>query len=416
MLTGDEWWRPMPTGASPDALHILAARGVRAFADGFVSLLLPIYLVEIGFSSLAIGAIVACTLIGTALLTLWVGLIANRHSRRLLLLAASLLMTATGAGFAIVTAFWPLLLIAFVGTMNPTSGDASIFQPLEQTVLTQTIANRRRTALFARYSVIGSLAGAAGVLAAAAPDIASEWAGCDRVTAMRVMFGVYGLLGILSMLLYRPLSPAAEAVEAAPQAPLQQSRRLVYGMAALFGMDSFGTGFLVQSLLALWLYQTFQVSVSTAAAILFWSGVCSAVSYLVAVPIAERIGLINTMVFTHLPSNIFLMLIPFAPNLSTAIGLLLARSALSQMDVPTRASYVMAVVTPQERPAAASITAAPKTFAWAAGSMISGYLLTVSAFGWPLLIGGAVKAAYDILLLVKFQRVRPPEEIQVSAD
>ena len=416
MATGDEWWRPMPPGASRDALRILAARGVRAFADGFVALLLPIYLVEIGFSSLAIGTIVASTLIGSALLTLWVGLIANRHSRRRLLLAASLLMAATGVGFAIVTAFWPLLVIAFVGTMNPTSGDASVFQPLEQTVLTQTIAHHRRTALFARYSVIGSLAGAAGVLAAAAPDIAAEWVGFDRVATMRVMFGVYGLLGVLSMLLYRPLSSAVESEDTTPTAPLQQSRRLVYGLAALFGMDSFGTGFLVQSLLALWLYQTFQVSVSTTAAILFWSGVCSAVSYLVAVPIAARIGLIKTMVFTHLPSNMFLMLIPFAPNLATAIGLLLARSALSQMDVPTRASYVMAVVTPEERPAAASITSVPKTFAWAAGSMISGYLLTVSTFGWPLLVGGAVKAAYDILLLIRFQKVRPPEEIQVSAD
>jgi predicted MFS family arabinose efflux permease len=416
MATGDEWWRPMPPGASRDALRILAARGVRAFADGFVALLLPIYLVEIGFSSLAIGTIVASTLIGSALLTLWVGLIANRHSRRRLLLAASLLMTATGVGFAIVTAFWPLLVIAFVGTMNPTSGDASVFQPLEQTVLTQTIAQHRRTALFARYSVIGSLAGAAGVLAAAAPDIAAEWVGFDRVATMRVMFGVYGLLGVLSMLLYRPLSSAVESEDTTPTAPLQQSRRLVYGLAALFGMDSFGTGFLVQSLLALWLYQTFQVSVSTTAAILFWSGVCSAVSYLVAVPIAARIGLIKTMVFTHLPSNMFLMLIPFAPNLATAIGLLLARSALSQMDVPTRASYVMAVVAPEERPAAASITSVPKTFAWAAGSMISGYLLTVSTFGWPLLVGGAVKAAYDILLLIRFQKVRPPEEIQVSAD
>ena len=416
MLAGEEWWRPLPPGATPDALRILAARGVRAFADGFVSLLLPIYLVEIGLSSFAIGAIVACTLIGTALLTVWVGLIAHRYSRRGLLLAASVLMAATGAAFASVTAFWPLLVIAFVGTMNPTSGDASVFQPLEQTALTETIDHRRRTALFARYSVIGSLAGAAGVLAAAAPDYAVAWAGCGRAGAMQAMFALYGLFGVLSMLLYRPLSPAVEAAEAAPAAPLQQSRRLVYGLAALFGMDSFGTGFLVQSLLALWLYQTFQVSVSAAAAILFWSGVCSAISYLVAVPIAERIGLINTMVFTHLPSNVFLMLIPFAPNLAVAIALLLARSALSQMDVPTRASYVMAVVTPPERPAAASITAAPKTFAWAAGSLISGWLLTVSAFGWPLLIGGAVKAVYDILLLIGFQRVRPPEEMQASAD
>jgi predicted MFS family arabinose efflux permease len=218
------------------------------------------------------------------------------------------------------------------------------------------------------------------------------------------------MLGLLALLLYRPLSPAIEIADQAPKTPLQQCKMLVYGMAALFGMDSFGTGFLVQSLLALWLYQAFQVSVTTAATILFWSSLCSAVSYLAAVPIAARIGLINTMVFTHLPSNLLLILIPFAPDLATAIGLLLARSALSQMDVPTRTSYVMAVVTPAERPAAASITAVPKTFAWAAGSLISGWLLTLSSFGWPLVIGGVIKGVYDVLLLLKFQKVRPPEE------
>ena len=414
--TGDEWWRLLPRGTSGDAGRILTARGLRAFADGFVSLLLPIYLVELGFSALAIGAIVTSTLIGTALLTLWVGLIANRYSRRRLLLAAAGLMAATGAGFAAMTDFWPLLVIAFVGTMNPTSGDASIFVPLEQTVLTQTVEPRRRTALFARYSVIGSLAGAVGVLAASFPDLASAWTGWTRSTSMQFMFALYAALGVVALVLYRPLSPAIEMASEVPTAPLQQSRRLVYGLAALFGMDSFGTGFLVQSLLALWLYQSFQISVTTAAAILFWSGVCSAISYLVAVPIAKRIGLINTMVFTHLPSNLFLILIPFAPDLAIAIGLLLARSALSQMDVPTRASYVMAVVAPEERPAAASITAVPKTFAWAAGSIISGYLLTLSSFGWPLLIGGVIKGIYDILLLIKFQKVRPPEEAGVAAD
>ncbi|HYP37644.1 MAG TPA: MFS transporter, partial [Stellaceae bacterium] len=303
---------------------------------------------------------------------------------------------------------------AFVGTMNPTSGDASVFLPLEQTVLTQTVKARRRTALFARYSLIGSVAGALGVLAAAAPDLAAKRYGFGPVAAMQGMFGLYAVLGIISLLLYRPLSPAIEATYEAPPAPLQQSRRLVYGMAALFGMDSFGTGFLVQSLLALWLYQAFAISVTIAASILFWSSICSAISYLVAVPIAARIGLINTMVFTHLPSNILLILIPFAPDLTTAIGLLLSRSALSQMDVPTRSSYVMAVVTPEERPAAASVTAVPKTFAWAAGSMISGYLLTLSTFGWPLLIAGIVKGTYDILLLIKFQKVRPPEEVSAA--
>lgn len=403
----------MPPGASADALRILLARGVRAFGDGFVALLLPIYLVELGFSALAIGAIVTSTLVGTAILTLAVGWIANRYSRRLLLVIAAVLMAATGAGFAMITDFWPLLVIAFVGTMNPTSGDASIFVPLEQTVLTQTIEPRRRTALFARYSVIGSGATALGVLAAALPDFLTVWIGSTRTAIMQLMFGLYAALGLVALFVYRPLSPQVEIADEAPKAPLQQSKMLVYGMAALFGMDSFGTGFLVQSLLALWLYQAFHVSVTTAAAVLFWSSLCSAFSYLVAVPIAARIGLINTMVFTHLPSNILLVLIPFAPNLATAIGLLLARSALSQMDVPTRASYVMAVVTPPERPAAASITAVPKTFAWAAGSMISGYLLTLTSFGWPLVIGGVIKGVYDILLLIKFQKVRPPEEAAV---
>ena len=395
---------------SLDARRILVARGLRAFGDGFVALLVPIYLYDLGFTALAIGAIVTSTLIGTALLTLWVGMAASRHSRRRLLLAAALLMAATGAGFATTTAFWPLLLIAFVGTMNPTSGDASIFLPLEHAALTQTVEPRRRTALFARYSVIGSLAGAIGVLAAALPDWAAAWTGYSRTTAVQSMFVLYALLGVISLLLYRPLSAAVEAPDEAPHRPLQQSKRLVYGLAALFGMDSFGTGFLVQSLLALWLYQTFQISVTAAASILFWSGICSTISYFAAVPIAKRIGLINTMVFTHLPSNILLILIPFAPDLTIAIALLLARSALSQMDVPTRASYVMAVVAPEERSAAASITAVPKTFAWAAGSLISGYLLTLSSFGWPLLIGGVVKGAYDILLLAKFQKIRPPEE------
>jgi MFS family permease len=316
--------------AFSDTKRILLARGLRAFGDGFVALLVPIYLIELGFTPLAIGAIVTSTLIGTAVLTLWVGMVANRYSVRRLLLASALLMAATGAGFAVTTAFWPLLLIAFVGTMNPTSGDASIFLPLEQAALAQTAEPRRRTAIFARYSVIGSLCGALGTLAAAAPDFLAGEAGGGRLAIMQLMFVAYAVFGVVTLLLYRPLSPAIEAPgEAAHHKPLGQSKRLVYGLAALFGMDSFGTGFLVQSLLALWLYQRFQISVTTAAAILFWSGICSAVSYLVAVPIAERIGLINTMVFTHLPSNVLLALVPFAPNLPVAIALLLARGAVA---------------------------------------------------------------------------------------
>jgi predicted MFS family arabinose efflux permease len=361
---------------------------VRAFADGFVALLLPVYLVGLGFDAFAVGAIAASTLVGSALLTLWVGMVANRHSRRLLLLAVAFLMASTGLGFAVITGFWPLMIVAFIGTMNPTSGDASVFLPLEQTALAQTVDQSRRTKLFAHYSVVDSLAGALGVLAASIPDLIAGETGWDKLVAIRLMFIAYGVLGLVSLVLYRPLTPAIEAAAETPVAPLGRSRQLVYGMAALFAMDAFGTGFVVQSLLALWLYQKFGLSVTTAAAILFWSNVCSAVSYLIAVPLARRIGLINTMVFTHLPSNLFLMLVPFAPTLEIAIGLLLARSALSQMDVPTRSSYVMAVVAPEERPAAASVTAVPRTFAWAAGSIISGYLLSLSGFGWPLVTGG----------------------------
>jgi MFS family permease len=389
---------------------VLAARGVRSFADGFVALLLPSYLLELGFSAFAIGSIITSTLIGSALLTLWAGLIANRYSRRQMLLAACLLMTATGAGFMLVRDYWPILIVAFVGTLNPTAGDVSLFLPLEQTVLAQSVDPRRRTALFARYSLVGTLVGALGTLSASLPDLAAHRAGMAPLLAMQLMFGLYGALGIVALLLYRPLSPAIEAASVAPRAPLGPSKRIVYSLMALFCIDAFGGGFFVQSLLALWLYQNFGISLATAAAILFWASICSAISYLLAVPISERFGLINAMVFTHLPSNLCLIVLPFAPDLATAISLLLARSALSQMDVPTRTSYVMAVVTPAERPAAASITAVPRSLATALSPLMAGYLLTLTTFGWPLLIGGLLKASYDVLLLIKFRRLQPPEE------
>jgi len=412
--TGDGWWRPIPHGASKDAKHVLAARAVRAFADGFVSVLLPVYLLEFGFSVIAIGAIITATLIGSALLTLWVGRYAHRHKRRLLLLAACILMATTGAGFALTSQFWPLLLIAFIGTLNPSSGDVSVFLPLEHTVLAQVTDPQQRTALFARYSLAGALAGAAGTLAASFPDFAVERVGLTHLGAMQGMFWLYGLIGALALLLYRPLSPAVEAQAEAPPAPLKESRSIVYGLAALFSLDSFGGGIFVQSLLVLWLYQAFGLSVTTAASILFWSGLLSALSFLLPVPISTRFGLVNTMVFTHLPSNIFLILVPLAPNLAIAIGLLLARSALSQMDVPTRSSYVMAVVTPPERPAAASLTAVPRSFASALSPVVASYLMTLSTFGWPLIIGGKLTGAYDLLLLMKFRKLRAPEEIVAS--
>jgi MFS family permease len=411
-VTGEEWWRPLPRGFSTDALRVLAGRSTRAFADGFVSLLLPVYLLRLGYDAFAIGSIITSTLVGSALLTLALGIVAHRFSRRWMLRAACLLMVATGIGFALLHDYWPILIVAFVGTLNPSSGDVSVFLPIEHTVLAETVEPKRRTALFARYSLFGTLVAALGTLAAALPDLAAARFGFSQLAALQFMFWLYGALGAVALLLYRPLSQAVEARPQAdaPRGALGSSKRIVYSLAALFSLDSFGAGFFVQSLLALWLFQAFHLSVPAASAILFWSSICAAVSFLAAVPLSERIGLVNTMVFTHLPSNLFLILVPFAPNLPVAIALLLARNALSQMDVPTRTSYVMAVVTPAERPAAASVTAVPRSLAASASPILAGYLLGVSTFGWPLIIGGALKAVYDVLLLVKFGKVRAADE------
>lgn len=406
----EKWWHPFPRSLVPDARRLLLAKGLRAFADGLVSIVLPIYLLRLGYGAFHVGAIVASTLLGSALLTIAIGVFAHQFPGRRLLLGAALLMTATGLLFASVRDFWPLLIVAFVGTINPSAGDVSIFLPLEQALLAGAISPRRRTALFARYSLIGALAGAIGTLAAGLPEIAARRFAISQTGALQSVFLVYAAVGMAAWLIYRSLSSRTALEQFPPSKALGHSRGIVLQLAALFSLDAFGGGFFVQSLLALWLFKAFHLSVLSASSILFWMGLCSAVSYLVAVPISERFGLINTMVFTHLPSNILLMLVPFAPNTSVAIALLLTRSALSQMDVPTRTSYVMAVVKPEERPAAASVTAVPRSLASALSPLLAGYLLAVSTFGWSLLAGGSLKALYDVLLLVRFRNVAPPEE------
>src|SRR5436309_12519256 len=324
--------------------RLLWVRGLRAFGDGYVSLLLPIYLLSLGLTPFEVGVIATGTLLGSGVLTLLVGLHACRFRYRVLLLGAAALMTLTELGFATFAAFWPLLIVAIAGTLNPSSGDVSVFLPLEHSILARVVGDRQRTAVFARYSLVGALVGA---------------------------------------------------------------------LAALFSLDAFGGGFIVQSLLALWLFEKYQLSTAIAGTIFFWTGVFSAFSYLAATRIANRIGLVNTMVFTHLPSSILLLLVPFAPSLASVIALLLVRSALSQMDVPTRSSYVMAVVVPPARAAAASMTSVPRRLASAVSPPIAGYLLGLSSFGWPLIIAGGVKIVYDLLLLANFRSIRPPEEVAI---
>lgn len=390
--------------------RVLVAKGLRAFGDGYVSLLLPLYLLGLGFSPLHVGIIATTTLVGSGLLTLAVGLHAWRYHYRSLLLAASVLMAFTGFGFALLTDFWPLMLVALVGTLNPSSGDVSVFMPLEHAVLSRVVSDRQRTATFARYSLVGSLLAAAGSLAAALPATMVSVSGMSSTHALQAMFVLYALLAGASGLVYRGLPKALATEVRQPIAPLQQSKKKVYTLAALFSLDAFGGGFVVQSMVALWLYQRFDLSLAAAGVVFFWTGVLTAASYLVAVRIAGRFGLVNTMVYTHIPSSVCLILLPFVPGLSWAVALLFVRSALSQMDVPTRSSYVMAIVTPAERPAAASITSVPRSLAAAMSPFLAGWMLGLSSFGWPLVVAGGVKITYDLLLLALFRKVRPPEE------
>jgi MFS family permease len=400
-----------PPDTTPDARRLVTARAVRAFGDGFVSVLLPAYLLSLGFEAVQVGAISSSTLLGSAALTLVVGLVAHRLRRRSLLFAAALLMAATGLAVATVHAFWPLVVVAFVGTLNPSSGDVSVFLPLEQAALPETVSDRSRTALFARYSLVGSLVGAVGALCAGLPQALAARVPISEMAALQAMFVLYGVLGLVSLALYRRLSPVIDT-PVTDRAPLRESRRIVFTLASLFSLDALGAGFVVQSILALWLFERFDLPIATAGTIFFWTGVLSAGSYLVASRLAGRIGLINTMVFTHLPSNVFLLLVPFMPTQQLAVVFLLLRSALSQMDVPTRSSYVMAVVPPAERAAAASVTSVPRSLAQAVGPLPAGYLLGLTTFGWPLVIAGTLKGVYDVLLLTLFSHRRPPEEVK----
>jgi MFS family permease len=400
---------------SPTIRRVLWVRALRAFADGYVSLVLPVYLLSLGLSAFEVGVIATATLLGSAALSLAVGMVAHRAGYRTLLLAATGLMAATGFAFAAFSDFWPLLVIAVVGTLNPSSGDVSVFLPLEQSLLAHTVEDAKRTSIFARYSLVGALVGAVGALFAGAPEFVVKLAHVEPRTALQAMFVLYGVIGLVGAIVYRKL-PTGHAGEArAPAAPLGPSRRIVFTLAALFSLDSFGGGFVVQSMLALWLFERFDLSTLVAGTIFFWSGVFSAFSYLVAVRIAKKIGLVNTMVFTHLPANLMLVAMPFVDHLAWVIVLLLARSALSQMDVPTRGSYVMAVVTPSERPAAASITSVPRSLASALSPLLAGAMLAASTFGWPLLVAGVTKIVYDLSLLAMFRAVRPPEEAKASA-
>jgi MFS family permease len=404
--------RLLPQSATRDAGWLVLTRALRALGDGAVSILLVSYLQGIGFTAFEVGAIVTGTLLGSAGLTLLVGLTPHGLRPLRLLKAAALLMLATGMGFAFARSFWPLFVIAVIGTLNPSAGDVSVFLPMEQTLLAETVTGNDRTRIFAWYNVCATLTGAVGALLSAVPAMVARNAGLSRVGAERMGFVGYALLAIAVLAGYMRMSPSSEATVAmtSPRGALAHSRSIVIRLSALFSLDSFGGGFVVQSLLVLWLFRRFNLSPQATAAVFFAAGLLGGLSQFVSAWLAERIGLINTMVFTHLPANVFLVMAGLMPTAALAITFLLLRMLLSQMDVPARQSYVMAVVPPQERPAAASVTNVPRSLATALSPLIAGAMLNLSSFGWPLICAGILKAAYDLLLLMQFGNVKPRPE------
>ena len=398
---------------SVDGVKLTTTRGIRGFVDGTISVVLGAYMKLLGYSNFKIGVVITTMLLGSAALTLLTGLYGHRFARRAILLSGSTLMFVTGITYASTQVFALLVIMGTVGTMNPSSGDVSVFLPMEQSLLPSTVSDDHRTSMFARYAFIGSFGGALGSLAAGVPDWVVRHSSIDRGAALRGVFVAYAVAGVVTFVIYASLSPAIEPAGKQAAAPLGESRKMVYRLAVVFSLDALGGGFVVQSLIALWLYERFNLSVTVAGALLFWTGVCSAFSAFVSARIAKRIGLIRTMVFTHLPAQVFLISAALVPNLSLAVACLIARSLLSAMDVPARNSYVMAVVSPAERAAAASVTNVPRSLASALPPLAAGWMLDHSTFGWPLIIAGSLKATYDLLLLAMFRNIRPPEE-QIS--
>ena len=406
--------RLLPSSATPDASRLVVSRALRGLADGFVSVMLASYLVGNGYTPFEISVIVTGTLLGSAFLTLGVGLLGHRLTRRRLLFASAGLMLFTGVGFAIASTFWALLVVAVIGTLNPSGGDVSVFLPTEQSLLSETVDPRDRTGLFARYNLGGQFASAFGSLAAGVPVAIALAVGMRLVDVQRLSFLVYAVVAAALVTIY--LGLAVDGVPGAPTraAPLRRSRGIVIRLSALFCLDSFGGGFVVQSLLVVWLFRRFDLDVTTAGAVFFVGQLFGAASQVAAARLSNRIGLVNTMVFTHLPSNIAYILAALSPTAPIAVFWLLIRMLLGSMDQPARQSYVMSVVPPEERAAAASVTNVPRSLASAGAPLFAGALMNASTFGWTLIVAGVIKSVYDLLLLWQF-RAHPPLEEPIPA-
>src|SRR3989449_6193113 len=404
-----------------DVELILVMRGLRSLAYGFLAVILGVVLAGEGFSPVAIGVLITVSLVGDMVGTYVIGLFADSWGRRRTLALLSLLMAATGVVFGLVTSYPVLLLAAFFGTLGTSASETAPFLPIDQAMLAQITPPPRRTALFARYNLVAQLSAALGALVAGLPDLLTR-TGLPSASGIRLLFGMYAVLGLVVAGLSLRLSSTVEAParhpiqvqslrqRLAPQ--LHRSRSIVWRLTALFSVDALAGGLVVQSLMALFFHLRFGVPLTALSALFFGANLLSALSFLAAVPLARRFGLLNTMVFTHLPSNVLLALVAFAPTFPIAAALLLVRQMLSQIDVPTRQAYTMALVEPSERTAAASVTSLARSVGSSTSPVFSGLLLQGSllVLGLPFILAGTLKAAYDLTLWSIFRRVQLAEE------
>jgi MFS family permease len=403
---------------SRDGWLLLVARGLRMFGYGYVSVVLGLYLRAVGFSDVAVGLLLGAALGGTALMTIAWTLLADRVGRRRTLLVTSALMCAGGILFATGDSAWVFVLAALTGTITPSRAELGVFTTIDQAVLPATARSAtQRTWLFSAYGLIGAAAGAAGALFAGATDLLAGM-GLSETDAFRVLFGAYAAIGLANLLLFAGLSEAVEegASPGRRFSGVHRSRGIVLRLAGLFAVDAFAGGFVVQALVAYWFALRWGLEPGALGLLFFAAGVLSAASFAGAGWLAGRIGLLNTMVFSHLPSNAFLILVPLAPTAPLAAVAFLARSALSQMDVPTRQSYTMAMVDPDERMATAGIANVVRSLAAIGSPMLAGVAFGTAAVGAPFVIAGGLKIAYDLALYRMLRPVRLPEDLLGDGD
>lgn len=397
---------------SLDGKKLLATRVLRTFGYGYLAVILALYLQALGIDAFRIGVIVTAAIAGSAVMTIFWSLIADRFGRRRTAVTMAALMAVGGLLFAVTDNYWLLLIGAFTGTISATSSEVGVFNTVEQAVLPQTAGNERRTWLFSIYNTLANFAGAAGALFAGSVGFFASL-GLTGADAYRPLFVIYASIGLLNLILFASLSDRVEVVKLHAERKfvgIHRSRGTVAKLSLLFGLDAFAGGFVVHALVAYWFAIRWGFSPEALGVVFFWVGVLSGLSLLAAGWLAQRFGLLNTMVFTHLPSNVLLILVPLAPTAWLAVLLFLARMTVSQMDVPTRQSYTMAVVDDDERTATAGITNVARTTASAVSPAIAGFAFSVAALGIPFFLAGGLKIAYDLLIYRTFRNVRPPEE------